>query len=164
MLQDNAMDRRNFLGDLTRYAAIGAAAPSLDRLSRRFRFADNPFVLGVASGDPLPTGGVLWTRIAPRPMDADWRKDGVRARVAWEVAEDEGFSRIVKQGMYSAVPELGYSVHVDVDGLLPDRWYFYRFRVTDVVSPVGRLRTAPACARAVDRDVGRSRSGQQLRS
>lgn len=39
-------------------------------------------MLGVASGDPLPTGGVLWTRIAPRPMEVDWGMDGVRARVA----------------------------------------------------------------------------------
>ncbi|MBC7843485.1 MAG: alkaline phosphatase D family protein [Gemmatimonadaceae bacterium] len=138
------MDRRNFLGDLTRYAAMGAAAPSLERFSRRLRFADNPFMLGVASGDPLPTGGVLWTRIAPRPMEADWGMDGVRARVAWEVADDDGFSRIVRKGMYSAAPELGYSVHIEVDGLLPDRWYFYRFRVGDAVSQVGRLRTAPA--------------------
>ena len=70
--------------------------------------------------------------------------DGVRTSVAWEVAEDEHFGRIVQRGTYMAAPELGYSVHVDVSGLLPDRWYFYRFRVSDIASPTGRLRTTPA--------------------
>ena len=28
-----------------------------------------PFTMGVASGDPLPDGVVLWTRLAPRPLD-----------------------------------------------------------------------------------------------
>ncbi len=138
------MDRRVFLGDLSRYAAICAAVPTVDALSRRLRFAENPFALGVASGDPHATGGVLWTRLAPRPFDPDWGMDGARARVAWEVAEDERFARIVRSGMYAAAPELGYSVHVEVDGLAPDRWYFYRFRVSDIASPTGRFRTTPA--------------------
>ena len=30
---------------------------------------DYPFTLGVASGDPTPDGVVLWTRLAPRPLD-----------------------------------------------------------------------------------------------
>ena len=138
------MDRRIFMGDLTRYAALAAASPSLEPLSRRLRFAADPFTLGVASGDPHSGGGVLWTRLAPRPMDPDWGMNGVRARLTWEVAEDERFTRIVRTGMYNAAPELGYSVHVDVDGLLADRWYFYRFRVSESTSAVGRLRTTPA--------------------
>jgi alkaline phosphatase D len=43
-----------------------------------------------------------------------------------------------------ALPELAHSVHVDVTGLAPDRWYWYRFMLGDAVSPVGRTRTAPA--------------------
>jgi PhoD-like phosphatase, N-terminal domain len=31
-------------------------------------FGDNPFTLGVASGDPTPDGIVLWTRLAPDPV------------------------------------------------------------------------------------------------
>jgi alkaline phosphatase D len=54
----------------------------------------------------------------------------------------------VTRGRAPAAPELGYAVHVDVDGLAPDHWYNYRFRVgtaaTGAASPVGRLRTAPA--------------------
>jgi alkaline phosphatase D len=33
---------------------------------------------------------------------------------------------------------------VDVTGLEPDRWYFYRFTSADASSPIGRLRTTPA--------------------
>ena len=32
---------------------------------------DDPFTLGVASGDPAPDGAVIWTRLAPRPLAAD---------------------------------------------------------------------------------------------
>ena len=137
------MDRRNFLGDLTRYAALCAAAPGLDPRSRLKRFTSDPLTLGVASGDPLPTGGVLWTRLAPQPMEPGWGMDGLRSQVTWEVADDDRFTRIVRTGVYGAVPELGYSVHVEVDGLMPDRWYFYRFRLGNVASPTGRLRTTP---------------------
>src|SRR5690606_37543003 len=42
------------------------------------------------------------------------------------------------------VQELAHSVHVDVDGLAPDRPDFYRFLAQDEASPVGRTRTAPA--------------------
>ena len=61
--------------------------------------------------------------------------------VRWEIAEDEGFRRIAAQGVASALPELAHSVHVDVTGLQPDRWYWYRFMLRDAVSPVGRTRT-----------------------
>jgi alkaline phosphatase D len=60
------------------------------------------------------------------------------------VAEDEGFKKVVQQGRATAAPELSYSLHVDVDGLSPDRWYFYRFSTGGATSPVGRLRTTSA--------------------
>src|SRR5690606_12609650 len=40
--------------------------------------------------------------------------------------------------------QLGHSVHVEVEGLESDRWYYYRFRCGDAQSPVGRTRTMPA--------------------
>ena len=138
------MDRRDFVTDLARLAALCAVVPNGWRVSGRPRFADDPFQLGVASGDPTPDGGVLWTRLAPRPLEPDGGMEGLRVTVSWQVAEDEGFARVVQQGRAMAAPELGFSVHVDVDGLAPDRWYFYRFTAGDAASPVGRLRTAPA--------------------
>ena len=138
------MDRRDFLADLSRLAALTATVPNVWRVTTRPRFADDPFQLGVASGDPTPAGGVLWTRLAPRPMEPDGGMTGPRVVVTWEVAADDSFRSIVKQGRTTAAPELSHGVHVDVDGLEPDRWYFYRFMSGDATSPVGRLRTTPA--------------------
>ncbi|MGZ8455185.1 MAG: alkaline phosphatase D family protein [Gemmatirosa sp.] len=141
------MDRRLFLADLTRAAALCAVVPNAWRVTSRPRLADDPFQLGVASGDPTPTGGVLWTRLAPRPLEPEGGMDGQRVVVTWEVAEDEAFARVVRRGRATAAFELSYSVHVDVDGLASDRWYFYRFSTagaTGATSPVGRFRTAPA--------------------
>ena len=90
------MDRRLFVSDLARYAALCAAVPNVWRVTSRPRFADDPFQLGVASGDPTPTGGVLWTRLAPRPFEPDGGMDGLRTTVDWEVADDEAFRPIVK--------------------------------------------------------------------
>ncbi|RCK69602.1 alkaline phosphatase [Desertihabitans brevis] len=108
--------------------------------------AGDLFTLGVASGDPLPDGVVLWTRLAPSPLDPDGRggmADRVRP-VAWQVAADPEFRRVVRRGVEVARPEWGHSVHAEVSGLEPGREYWYRFRVGDQVSPVGRTKTAPA--------------------
>ncbi len=137
------MNRRDFLQNVSATAAMAATVPNAWRVTGRPRLADDPFQLGVASGDPTSTGGVLWTRLAPRPLEPEGGMDGQRALVTWEVAEDDAFRTIVRQGRVAAAPELSYSVHVDVDGLAPDRWYSYRFRVGQAASPVGRLRTAP---------------------
>ena len=142
------MQRRDFLLDVARLAAMAAVVPNDWRVVLRPRFADYPFSLGVASGDPTSTSVMIWTRLAPRPLDPDAGMPSVRTAVSWEVADDENFATIVKRGRATAAPELGHSIHVDVDGLAPDRWYFYRFTAMDAASPIGRLRTAPAAGAA----------------
>jgi alkaline phosphatase D len=138
------MDRRVFVGDLVKLAALAAIVPNDWRVARRFSFADDPFQLGIASGDPFDTGVTLWTRLAPRPLDPDGGMAGDRVAVRWELAEDENFARVVKRGTATATPELAHSVHVNVEGLKPDHWYFYRFMTDGATSPVGRTRTTPA--------------------
>jgi alkaline phosphatase D len=103
-----------------------------------------PFTLGVASGDPLPEGVLLWTRLAPRPLEPAGGLPPVSYPVQWQVAEDDRFSRVVCGGTTTATPDYGHSVHVDVRGLRPGRDYFYRFRSRGHLSPAGRTRTAPA--------------------
>jgi alkaline phosphatase D len=139
------MQRREFL-DLVRFAGLSAAIPNNWRVRFRPRFADDPFSLGVASGDPTPNSLMLWTRLAPRPLDPDGGMGGVRAVVSWELASNESFGDVVQRGRAVAAPELGHSVHVDVQGLQPGRWYFYRFTSGETVSPIGRTRTAPTGA------------------
>jgi len=138
------IDRRAFIGDLVRLAALAAVVPVDWRVRWRPRLATDPFALGIASGDPEPTRVILWTRLAPRPLEPLGGMDGQRVAVRWEVARDDRFTRIVRRGTATAAPELAYSVHAEVTGLDPDRWYFYRFRAGDATSEIGRLRTTPA--------------------
>ncbi len=113
-------------------------------------FTAYPFTLGVASGDPLPNGVVLWTRLAPEPLDGGGMPM-VNVEVAWEIAHDRAFSKVAGKGTAIARPELGHSVHVEADGLEPAREYFFRFRCGAEVSQTGRTKTAPAAGVAVDR-------------
>ncbi|MFE3885759.1 alkaline phosphatase D family protein [Streptomyces lydicus] len=110
------------------------------------KIAENPFTLGVASGDPQPGSVVLWTRLAPRPYEEGNGMPDARVTVRWEVAYDERFQRPAGRGRAEAHPEFNHSVHIEPTGLAPDRVYYYRFRAGNWISPVGRTRTAPARA------------------
>ena len=134
--------RRLFLLDAARLAAaFTAAGPSVLRAAPG-NSAGYPFSLGVASGSPLPDSVILWTRILPDPLDAN-SAPRLAVPLRWEVAQDEGFRSIAAKGSVIATPELAHSVRVNVTGLQPGRWYWYRFLFGDAVSPVGRTRTAP---------------------
>jgi alkaline phosphatase D len=137
------INRRVFVGDLVRLAALAAVVPNDWRVTWRPRLPNDPFLLGVASGDPTASGFTLWTRLAPRPLEPLGGMNGERAAVRWEVAHDDRFTRIVRRGTATATPELAGSVHVDVDGLEPNRWYFYRFIAGSATSETGRARTTP---------------------
>ncbi|HEY5852545.1 MAG TPA: alkaline phosphatase D family protein [Aldersonia sp.] len=125
---------------------VGAAAVSSARMPAPRWRGEDPFRLGVASGDPTSDGVVLWTRLAPDPLDPDGRGgmgwDPVS--VEYEIAHDEDFRRVVTRGTALAIRELAHSVHPEIRGLAADRWYYYRFRAGSAISPVGRTRTAPA--------------------
>ncbi|GAA4106003.1 alkaline phosphatase D family protein [Actinomadura miaoliensis] len=142
-----AAGRRSFLtltGVSAAAFAVGTGHAAADETVGGKVPAD-PFALGIASGDPQPDGFVLWTRLAPRPLEADGH-GGMPPRpytVRYEVAEDEAFTRVVKRGQAIATPELAHSVHVEVHGLRPGREYFYRFKAGGELSPAGRTRTAP---------------------
>ncbi len=106
----------------------------------------NPFKLGVASGDPWPSGVVLWTRLAVSPLAVNGLggMSSSTYTLAWQVATDTKFTKVVRSGTVAAKYASAHSVHVDVTGLLPGRVYYYRFRLGSYYSRVGRTRTAPA--------------------
>jgi len=134
-------NRRAFL------LALGAALPLGMRAawsSTVPRFARDPFALGVASGYPRPRGVVLWTRLITDFAQPDGGLGAAVIPVRWAVAEDDAMRRIVAAGTAEASPEWAHAVHVEVEGLEPDRWYWYRFAAGDALSPVARTRTAPA--------------------
>ena len=144
------LDRRAFL--LSGLALYSSSARRLhaQRPLQNPKFPTTPFTLGVVSGDPSPDGVVLWTRLALDPLNGG----GMPRQpidVQWEIATDERFSAIVGTGKVVASPEWGHSVHVEVAGLQPHRWYWYRFLAGRESSPVGRTRTFPRAQSSVDR-------------
>ncbi len=141
------MSRRLSRREFHRLAAAAGALALVPFASAtaQVRFASPPFQLGVASGDPSADGFVIWTRLAPEPLDPGYLGQTI-FEVAWEVAEDAGFTRIVKQGNAWARPHLAHSVHAEMSGLQPGREYFYRFRLGRYESAAGRALTCPAAA------------------
>lgn len=137
-----ASDRRIFLAQSARMAMLVALAAAFPGAAGA-RTAAYPFRLGVASGSPRADSVVLWTRLLIDPLVPELLSP-VPMAVRWEISEDDAFGRIVAKGTAIALPDLAHSVHVDVRGLLPDRWYWYRFMLGDAISPVGRTRTTPA--------------------
>jgi alkaline phosphatase D len=150
--RSGGLSRRGLLAGAGAWAGLGtlagcATAPTAGPASPA---APGPFTLGVASGDPVSDGVVLWTRLAPQPLHGG----GMRPEpvvVEWQVATDAGMRAVVQRGRETAVPERGHAVHVEVAGLQPDRWYWYRFVADGAESPIGRTRTAPAPGAPVDR-------------
>lgn len=143
------IDRRQFVvaGGL---ALLAAGAPAFARSGPAA--PTTPFTLGVASGDPVPDGFVLWTRLAADPLASDGQGGLLApARVLWEVAEDEAMRHVVRTGQAVADARFAHSVHVEVDGLKPDRPYWYRFTSLGHQSVIGRARTAPAPNARVER-------------
>ncbi|WP_040593413.1 alkaline phosphatase D family protein [Schlesneria paludicola] len=153
MLQlDTLRESLKYEGGISRrwFMAYGAALASIPWMNRaalaqtRPRFDTNPFSLGIASGDPDSSSVVLWTRLAPKPLEPFGGMSKEPVQVSWVLADDDNMRNVVAKGTAIATPQLGHSVHVEVHGLKPDRWYWYRFRVGDVESPLGRTRTLPS--------------------
>ncbi|GAB2915953.1 alkaline phosphatase D family protein [Rhodococcus aerolatus] len=105
------------------------------------------FGYGVASGDPTGDAVVIWTRATPpsrpgRPVAAPGSGLGDPVEVAWELAADSSFRRVVRRGQVRTSPVSDHTVKVDVRGLSPYTRYYYRFRSRGETSPVGRTSTA----------------------
>lgn len=152
-----AITRRVFLtgglavsGATAAALAFSSSAFAAPLRSARPRFATTPFSLGVASGDPAPDSVILWTRLAPEPLNTGGGMPREPVEVRWRVASDERMTRIVQHGRAVARPEGAHAVHVEVQGLAPDRWYWYQFTAGSEESPIGRTRTLPASSASVD--------------
>ncbi len=146
------LTRRSFLAGSASFAVAALLAARVrGAVTAAPRFPSYPFTLGIASGDPAPDGFVLWTRLAPHPRLPDGGMPAEPVEVGWQVAEDEAMTRIVQAGTAVAAPDWAHSVHVEVTGLRPERWYWYRFRAGTELSPTGRTRTMPAAGAATER-------------
>ena len=145
--------RREFLrkvGGTAALATVGSTGLATAKRDTSRKFSENPFTLGVASGDPLPDAVVIWTRLAPEPLEGDGDMPDRQVPVNWKVATDENMRDVVKDGAAIARQEYAHSVHVDVHGLESNTEYYYQFRAGSSVSPIGRTKTAPAAGTEVD--------------
>lgn len=145
----STIDRRKFLS----FVAAGIATPYIVTFTSGSAHAgiiraDAPlstdsarvFSLSVASGDPSPTGVVLWTRIDPssyRPGQA----------LFVQVAHDAQFQQLAFESLvesHSIKAERDFTVSLDCEGYLqPSQRYYYRFIYDNTVSRTGRCRTTP---------------------
>jgi len=127
------MRRRSFLGSLASVLSSGLFA---SRSAQAQSWSGYGFGHGVASGDPLEDGMVLWTRVS-----------GARSgplRVDWEIARDPEMLRTVQRGEVWTDENRDYTVKAYVHRLKPGTTYFYRFSAYGARSPVGRTRTLPS--------------------
>lgn len=150
----HAIDRRTFLRAAS-VTAGSAAVVSPVLLTSAASAASGYFQHGVASGDPLPNGILLWTRVTPVPEATPGSGLGPSVSVTWQIATDSSFTQVVASGVFPTGPERDHTVKVDVAGLSPATTYWYRFGLAGTWSPVGRTMTAPA----IDADVARLRMG-----
>src|SRR3546814_11775565 len=105
-------NRRHFLAGAT---LAGLAAPAILRAEGGI-FREFPFSLGVAAGDPASDGFVIWTRLAPEPMERHGGMPLANFPGDWEVARDSGFRDVVAQGPPLARPEPAPHHHVQFAG------------------------------------------------
>ena len=147
----NALDRRTLLqiagasagATVLSGATLGAAGTA--------QAADDVFRHGVASGDPLPDGILLWTRVTPSAVALPGSGIGPDVQVRWQVARDPDFAAVVAGGVLTTGAARDHTVKVEVTGLAAATTYWYRFGYDGAWSPTGRTMTAPAADAAIDR-------------
>lgn len=148
-----AHSRRKFMqrtGGVSLAAMVGFSSGAAAQINDDEEFETNPYSLGVASGDPLPNSVIIWTRLAPSPLESGGGMPPEAFDVDWTVATDEGMDGVITSGTATAEPEHAHTVHVDAAGLEPNTEYYYQFESRGVESPVGRTKTAPEPGTAID--------------
>ncbi|HWS72107.1 MAG TPA: PhoD-like phosphatase N-terminal domain-containing protein, partial [Thermoanaerobaculia bacterium] len=130
------LSRREFLKISAAIGASFAWAGAARSSQSAWKERRDLYPEGVASGDPGPDSVILWTR---RPFD-----QGARHVLTVEVAEDQGFRRIVARAPAAVSAAADWTCRVLAGGLKSARVYWYRF--TDAEgngSRIGRTITAP---------------------
>ncbi len=92
------------------------------------------FLHGVASGDPLESQIIIWTRIsgATDPVIS----------VIWIIAGDEACANIIQSGIAKTSSLEDYCIKVDINNLTLKTTYYYRFIYNDIKSPIGKTKTS----------------------
>ncbi|MFE7545739.1 alkaline phosphatase D family protein [Streptomyces platensis] len=144
MTDHDQISRRTAVTAVAATAALLPFAGATTAHAQEAAGQDPLFQHGVASGDPLPDGVLLWTRVTPTPAATPGSGRGPATKVSWQVATDKDFASVVARGNLTASAAADHTVKADVRGLKPATHYYYRFTAGGQHSPVGRTRTAPA--------------------
>ena len=132
------INRRDALKTALKLAGSGATLALPAAATQAAGAASIRFDHGVASGDPMADGAILWTRATP----AGATQAGDIA-LTWHVAETEG-GKPLRSGSVKARAARDFTAKVEATGLQPGRDYRYWFDAADGTrSPVGRFRTLP---------------------
>jgi alkaline phosphatase D len=123
--------------------ALSALVPADVRAAVVETARSGVFGFGVASGDPTATEVLLWTRVTPTPEAVPGSGLGAPTPVRWELAADEQFRQVLREGSTTTDAGRDHTVKVVVGGLDPYTRYWYRFTAGGETSPVGRTQTAP---------------------
>ncbi|GAB09505.1 phospholipase D [Gordonia araii NBRC 100433] len=113
-----SLSRRGFLGAAGATATV-AALPAATGAAAPVRRRTGVFAHAVASGDPLPDGVILWTRVTPTRDATPGSGRGAASEVRWEVATDPEFRSIAAAGATSTDAARDHTVKVDARGLAP---------------------------------------------
>lgn len=127
--------RRTIIGGIGASSAVACSDNSHINFVAKNEARSGHFAHGVASGDPYANSVILWTRITPD-------NEG-NITVTWEVAKDIDFKTLSTSGVTSTNATKDYTVKIEATNLTPGNWYYYRFRVGNSVSTIGRTRTLP---------------------
>ncbi|MFF4701768.1 alkaline phosphatase D family protein [Streptomyces sp. NPDC001288] len=125
------------------------AAPLAAALPARAASDAPAFLHGIASGDPLPDGVLLWTRVTPSADATPGSGAGADTEVSWVVATDKALTHVVSRGSVTATAASDHTVKADIRGLAPATDYWFRFSAGGTDTAVARTRTAPAADAAV---------------
>lgn len=106
-------------------------------ITKHYDDTKKPFYHGVASGDPLADRVIIWTRVTPE-------EEMISLPVKWIVAEDKEMTQVVQEGIAQASSERDFTIKLDVTGLKPNTYYYYKFVLKGRSSSIGRTKTAPA--------------------
>ena len=94
------------------------------------------FTHGVASGDPLASSVILWSRALPVSPQS-------QVTVAYEVSLDNEFKQVIRSGSLTTDASKDFTLKLDVTGLAPATSYYYRFISAENQSVVGHTKTLP---------------------
>lgn len=133
--KDINVSRRGILKSIPVGAAFAVTAcANTDDKKDNTVFVD--FNHGVASGDPLQDGMIIWTRVTPIEPDFTGQ-----IGVNWQVASDVSFANIINSGSFTTDGERDYTVKQDVIGLEAGTQHYYRFMVGEKYSVIGEVKT-----------------------